>query len=125
MPKKEKKNLDLDFHEIGTIERSMEESYQKKIIKRKPQPKKKKSLGSIVLSIPVEGNPSKFKSTTISECTGTEFVKWSKKVAHPIKQSDIKHFESETNRINKFKQIVSFHNRNFVISNPEGSETYH
>jgi hypothetical protein len=125
MPKKDKANLNLNFNELGSMERSIEESYKNKVIKKKPPPKRKKSLGDIVLSIPIEGNPSKFKSITISECTGQEFIKWSKNVAHPIKQSDTQHFNIEANRINKFKQIVTYHNKNFVLSNPEGSGTYH
>jgi hypothetical protein len=122
MSKKDSSKLDLDFSEIG------ENVPKPKSIKNNKSKNKNKNLktklGDIVLSIPTEGSNPTFISKTIANCTSTEFTKWAKKVAYPLDPNP-EYFSEEENRISQFLKILTFHKRNFTVSNPNAAQTLH
>ncbi len=126
MPKKKSPPVDLDFSEIGSMERTMEEEkYGKPPKKEAPPPRvKKDKFAEIVLSIPAKGEQSKFISRTIGECSGLEFTKWANNVAYPLEQNK-EYYDSVNNRKREFVKILTFHRKNFIIANPDAIKTLH
>jgi len=122
MSKKDDSKLDLDFSEIGekTPKQESKKSNKPKIKNKKLKTK----LGDIVLSIPSEGDSQSFISKTIASCTSTEFVKWAKKVAYPLDPNP-EYFSEEENRVSQFLKILTFHKKNFTVSNPNAAQTLH
>ena len=112
-----RKKLDLDFDDITSSTRTVKKDKKKKI-------KKQNKISDIPLSIPVDGHSLKFISKTISECTPKEFVNWSNRVAYPI-TIPTEHFIEEKNRVGWFLEILNFHKRNFIVSNPNTYNTHH
>ena len=122
MSKKDKSELDLDFDELGSVQKSTGPAPKPKVTTKKTAPKSK--LADIVLSIPSKGDASKFASKTIGECSGLEFVHWAKHVAYTLDKEHT-HYDDETNRHSAFLRILSFHRKNFILSNPKAEKTYH
>ena len=126
MSKKDKADLDLDFSEIGTMERSLKEAKQgNSAIKKKPPPAiKKDKFAEIVLSIPAKGKQFKFTSKTLGECSGLEFLKWANNVAHPLDENK-EYYDSIANRRTAFMKIIQFHRKTFILANPDAIKTLH
>jgi len=123
MSKKDKPELDLDFNELGEVEKVLnKKSLNQKNPVKKAAPKSK--LADIVLSIPSKQDASKFLSKTIEDCSGLEFVNWAKNVAYPLDKEHT-HYDDETNRHSAFLRILSFHRKTFIIANPNSIKTLH
>ena len=132
MPKKKSPLADLDFSDITNSKPESEKAKNlKKVIteevpnwtKKRPR-KKKLPLGDVVLSIPIDGESSKFITKTIMECSAKEFVRWAAGVAYPLKR-ETEFYDVDRNRINEFKKIVSFHRASFIAANPDALKTLH
>ena len=122
MSKKDKAELDLDFNELGTVEKVANKTPRPKKPIKKAAPKSK--LADIVLSIPSKGDASKFSSKTIGDCSGLEFVNWAKNVAYSLdKPHD--YYNDETNRSAAFLKILNFHRKTFILANPDSIKTLH
>jgi hypothetical protein len=120
MSKKDKLNLDLDFEELGAVNKVITNSSEKRVVK-KQTPKSK--YGDLVLSIPL-AKPTQFLSKTIEKCNGHDFIKWANNVAYPL-DHDHKHYDKESNRSTAFLRILSFHKRTFLLANPDSIKTLH
>ena len=113
MPKK----IDLDFDDITSSKINITSKGEKKSTKQN-------KISNIPLSIPVDGNSTKFISKTISECSAKEFISWSSRVAYPL-NSTIDFYAKEKNRVRQFIEILAFHKKNFIIANPNTYKTHH
>jgi hypothetical protein len=122
MPKKDKTEFDLDFGELGSVQKTVKKTLRSKSSIKKAPPKSK--YADIVLSISLKENTGKYISRTIGNCSGLDFIKWAKGVAHSL-DHDQNHYEIETNRVTAFLRILSFHKRTFQLANPKCVETHH
>jgi len=122
MSKKDKANLDLDFDELGDVEKAISKPPKSKKSAKKSTPKNK--LADIVLSIPLKNDKSRFKSKTIGNCSGIEFTTWAKNLAYSL-DHEYSHYNDEGNRSAAFLRILNFHRKTFILANPDSIKTLH
>ena len=120
MSKKDKLNLDLDFEELGAVNKVTTKPSKELPVAKRPS---KSKLAGIVLSIPSK-NTSQFLSKTIENCDGRDFVKWAKNVAYTLEKED-SYYDSISNRESAFIRILHFHRRTFGLANPNAAKTLH
>jgi hypothetical protein len=122
MSKKDKPDLNLDFDELGSVEKVVNKIPRSQKATKKAAPKSK--LADIVLSIPIKEDPLKFTSKTIENCSGVDFIRWAKNVAYSLDKNQ-EHYDDETNRSSAFLRILSFHRKTFILANPDSVKTLH